>query len=64
MSKRRQKGTRKYRFSSLLKKGWLSADVGFTMVERSILKTEGPKINITHPAPTNKNMSEIGMQKI
>ena len=64
MSKRRQKGTRNHRSLNLFEKGWLSADVGFTMVKRSILKIKGPKINIKNTIQQTKNMLEIGMQKI
>jgi hypothetical protein len=46
MSKRRQKGTRNHRSLNLFEKGWLSAEVGFTIVKRSILKIKGPKNNI------------------
>ena len=46
MSKRRQKGTRNHRSLNLFEKGWLSADVGFTMIKRNISKIEGHKINI------------------
>ena len=46
MSKRRQKGSRNHRSLNLFEKGWLSAEIGFTIVKRSILKIKGPKINI------------------
>ena len=63
MSKRRQKGTRNHRSLNLFEKEWLSADVGFTIVKRSILKIKGPKINIKNTMQQTKNMFEIGMQK-
>ena len=64
MSKRRQKGTRNHRSLNLFEKGWLSADDGFTIVKRSSLKIEGPKINIKNTIQRTKNMFEIGMHKI
>ena len=60
----RQKGTTNHRSLNLFEKGWLSADVGFTMVKRSILKIKGPKINIKNTIQQTKNMVEIGMQNI
>jgi len=48
----------------LFEKGWLSADVGFTMVKRSILKIKGPKINIKNTIQQTKNMFEIGVQNM
>ena len=59
-----QKGTRNHRALNLFEKGWLSADVGFTIVKRSILKIKGLKINIKNTIQQTKNMFEIGMQKI
>ena len=63
MSKRRQKGTNNHRCKKLFEKGWLSADVSFTIIKRSILKIEGPKINIKNTPQQTKNMFEIRMQK-
>ena len=64
MSKRRQKGTRNHRSLNLFEKEWRSADVGFTLVKRSILKIKGHKINIKNTIQQTKNFFEIGMQKI
>ena len=63
MSKRRQKGTRNHRGLNLFKKELLSAGVGFTIAKRSILKIEGPKININNTPQQTTNMFEIGMQQ-
>ena len=63
MSKRRQKGTRNHRSLNLFEKGWLSADVGFTIVKRSILKIKDPNINIKNTIQQTKTFFEIGMQK-
>ena len=56
MPKRRQKGTRNHRCLNLFEKGWLSEDVGFTIVKGSILKVQGPKINIKNTPRQTKNM--------
>ena len=64
MSRRHQKGTGNHRCLNLFEKGWLSADVCFTILKGGILKIACPKSNVKNILQQTKHIFEIGMQEI
>ena len=62
-SKRCQKGSRNHRNLNLFVKWWLSANVGFSIAERSTFRIEDPKIQEETTKTKSQNMFRNWMQK-